>query len=40
VRERLGSLTGHCVEKLAAAEALIAELKRELFGPMADRLTH
>src|SRR5688572_32772387 len=36
---QLGSLTGQCVEKLAEAEAQIAELKRELFGPKADRLT-
>jgi transposase len=37
--EQLRSLTAHYAEKLAAAEAQIAELKRELFGPKADRLT-
>ena len=37
--ERLGSFTQQCVEKLAEAEAEIAELKRELFGPKADRLS-
>jgi transposase len=37
--ERLRALTQQCVEKLAEAEAQIAELKRELFGPKADRLT-
>jgi transposase len=37
--ERLRALTQQCVEKLAEAEVQIAELKRELFGPKADRLT-
>jgi transposase len=37
--EQLGSLTQQCVERIAEAEAQIAELKRELFGPKADRLS-
>jgi transposase len=37
--ERLRSLTQQCVERIADAEAQIAELKRELFGPKADRLS-
>ena len=37
--EQLRSLTAQYADKLAAAEAQIAELKRELFGPKADRLT-
>jgi transposase len=37
--EQLGSLTPQCVERIAEAEAQIAELKRELFGPKADRLS-
>jgi transposase len=37
--EQLRSLTAHYAEKLSAAEAQIAELKRQLFGPKADRLT-
>jgi transposase len=37
--ERLRALTQQCVEKLVEAEAQIAQLKRELFGPKADRLT-
>ena len=37
--ERLGAFTQQCVDRIAEAEAQIAELKRELFGPKADRLT-
>ena len=37
--ERLRSLTEQCVEKIAENEAQIAELKRKIFGPRADRLT-
>lgn len=37
--EELQSLTQEYDEKLTEAEAQIAELKRELFGPKADRLT-
>ena len=37
--EQLRSLTEQCVEKLTEVEAQIAELKRKLFGPRADRLT-
>lgn len=37
--ERLGSFTQQCVERIVEAEAQIAELKRELFGPKADRLS-
>ena len=37
--EQIRSLTAQYAEKLAAAEAQIADLKRELFGPKADRLT-
>jgi len=37
--ERLRSLTEQCVEKIAENEAQIAELRRKIFGPRADRLT-
>jgi len=37
--EKLQALTQEYDEKLTEAEAQIAELKRELFGPKADRLT-
>lgn len=37
--ERLRALTEQCVEKIAENEAQIAELKRKIFGPRADRLT-
>ena len=37
--ERLGAVAKQLAEKLAEAEAQIAELKRELFGPKADRLS-
>ena len=37
--EKLQALTQEYDQKLAEAEAQIAELKRELFGPKADRLT-
>jgi exonuclease VII large subunit len=37
--EELQALTHKCNKKLTEAEAQIAELKRELFGPKADRLT-
>jgi len=37
--ERLQALAQEYDQKLAEAEAQIAELKRELFGPKADRLT-
>ena len=37
--EQLQTLTQEYDEKLTEAEAQIAELKRELFGPKADRLT-
>lgn len=37
--EQLGSLTQQCVERIVEAEAQIAELKRELFGPESDRLS-
>ena len=37
--ERLRALTEQCVEKIAENETQIAELKRKIFGPRADRLT-
>lgn len=37
--ERLGALTEEDDQRLAEAEAQIADLKRELLGPKADRLT-
>src|SRR2546425_1084702 len=37
--ERLRTLTQEYAQKLIEAEAQIAELKRELFGPKADRLS-
>lgn len=37
--ERLGSFTQQCVERIAEAEAEIAQLKRKLFGPQAERLS-
>jgi transposase len=37
--EQLGSLTQRCVQRIAEAEAQIADLKRELFGPKSDRLS-
>ncbi len=37
--ERLRALTQEYAQKLTEAEAQIAELKRELFGPKADRLS-
>lgn len=37
--ERLRSLTERCMERIAENEAQIAELKRKIFGPRADRLT-
>lgn len=37
--ERLRGLTEQCVERIAETEAQIAELKRKIFGPRADRLT-
>ena len=37
--EKLQALTQEYDQKLSEAEARIAELKRELFGPKADKLT-
>jgi len=37
--EKLQALTQEYDQKLSEAEAQIAELKRELFGPKADKLT-
>ena len=38
--DKLQALTQQYDQKLVEAEAQIAQLKRELFGPKADRLTH